>query len=645
MQAVMNFAQTDGGNRIHFAGGRDYMMRSEKRGGARQPVSGGSGKKPPKRRRRRAGFCYKLLTMLLLLVLWPVGLLMLWRRKVRWGVGTKLLTSAITLIACVVLIGFALTVDTGNARYATMQNSANDFLEDAADSLVIAWEEVKTRAMIATDSMQNMADAVWQNVRIELADGIDTGVKLGTSARETIADRLAGSDGEGEKIQESAEPESSSTPQPESSAAPEATTPPVAQITIGADTQQLPVYIPEITPEAGKTLRSGALNRSGEIDVSGAPLPLAEADAAPVFIVKPAANATVYYNDGGKCYHMSSACGSMQSADEHTLGETLGSSVHRCSACKTPDKHILDEAYIVWVDEDRTAHLSDECTKFDGKWSLVSADEAIAEGLVACYECEADQYLAAIALKQEIRLEAPTAADDEAADAQALNDEADDAATDAPSAEPTNEPSVEPSNKPSTEPSVAPSTEAANEATADSTVEPSAEAASEATAEPSTEPSTKPSVAPSAESTVEPTATLKPAALATVYHTKNGKWYHRVQNCSGMLGASAYTLEESLAHFKACNSCKAPTDELIEQDCVWTDENGLCHTSDECEHFEGAYTLISLADALEQELSGCASCFADEYLSKRAAAPAEGRTDGNVVYYEDILVVEATAAH
>ena len=159
MQAVMNnTAGTGAASRIHFAGGRDYMMRSEKRNGIRPPSSGNSGKKPPRRRRRRrAGFFYKLLMVLLLLVLWPVGLLMLWQRKVRWGAGTKLLTSVVTLVASIILIGFLLTVNTGNAQYSAMQNSVNDFLDEAADSLVIVWEEVETQSMIVSHGVKNLS--------------------------------------------------------------------------------------------------------------------------------------------------------------------------------------------------------------------------------------------------------------------------------------------------------------------------------------------------------------------------------------------------------------------------------------------------------------------------------------------------------
>lgn len=658
MQAVINSAEAFGADfRMHFAGGRDYMMRSEKRAGMRTPSAGNSGNKPPKKRRKRAGFFYKLFTLVLLLILWPVGLLMLWRKKLRWGAGVKLLTSFVTLVACIVLIGFALTVDTGNARYSAFQNSVNDFLDEAADSLVFAWNEVENQAAMVSAGVQDLSEAVWLNVREELADGIDAGVVIGESIREKAALLFAAEEtAPTETVEASEEPEI--TPTIEPTETPEPTVPPIAEISIGADESELPIYIPETTPNGGKTLQTGLLTREGRIEIYEATEPVEE---APVFTVKPAAEAIVYYNEGGKCYHMTSSCGSMLTAAEHTLGDTLSSSVHRCSTCKTPDKSILDEEYIVWTDENSKAHLSDECAKFSGKWNIISASDAIEQGLVACYECNADQYLAAIALKKDVVIEAPVAEksadqaeiDEDKTEAETDIDEAesDEAAVQTLSAmpaeiepdasgepiasptatpEPTEEPTSEPTDTP--EPTATPTIEPTD------TPEPTAEPTSEptATSEPTEEPTPEPTDTP--EPT--PSATLKPAGLATVYHTANGKWYHAIENCSGMLGASAYTLEESYEHYKTCNTCKAPGGDLIEAECLWMDANGLCHVSDECTCFEGGYTLISLEDALARMLTGCTECFANEYLPNAATITAA--EDGSVVYYENITVVEVT---
>ena len=660
MQAVMNNA-AEGNIRIHFAGGRDYMMRSEKRGGMRPPASGNSGKKPPKRRRRRrAGFFYKLLMTLMLLILWPVGLLMLWRRKVRWGTGTKLLTSAVTLIASIILIGFLLTVNTGNAQYSAIQNKVNDFLDDAADSLVIVWEEAETQAMIVSHGVQNLSEAVWINVREDIADGIDAGVALGERARATVKGWISG-EGRDENAEASAEPEASAAPDisAETTAEPEDVV--TAEITVNADASQLPVYIPAATPGAGAEIQEGTLSRSGEIDTASVPEAIAVSDEPLVFTVKPAADAVVYYNEnGGKCYHMASSCGSMTSADEHTLGETRDNKLQRCSSCKTPDKAILDENYIVWTDENKTAHLSDECAKFSGKWNIIPAQEAIEHAFTACYECDADQYLAAIAMLKEIVVEAPVeepeatvepeASIEPGVTAEATADaEADVTAQPrAIQAEvPTEEPATEPTEAPTEEPTATPEpTEAPTEeptATPEPTEAPTEEPT--VTPEPTEAPTATPEITaePSPEASAEASPTLKPAGLATVYHTKNGKWFHTIENCSGMMGASEYTLEDSAGKYKSCNTCGAPKKDLIGVDCLWMDKNKLCHTSDECEAFEGRYSLITLADALEKKYSGCEKCFAHLYLAvEEAAAPDSTTAADGTVYYENITVVEVS---
>ena len=52
----------------------------------------------------------------------------------------------------------------------------------------------------------------------------------------------------------------------------------------------------------------------------------------------------------------------------------------------------------------------------------------------------------------------------------------------------------------------------------------------------------------------------------------------------------------------------------MDEHCLWLDENGLCHTSDECAEFSGSWTLIPRDEALEAGHTGCTACGADEYL-------------------------------
>ena len=356
-----------------FATGRDYMMRSEKRGRSSGSAPSGAPRnkrRPPRRRRKRAGFFYKLIMMLLLLVLWPVGLILLWQRKVRWGVGTKLLTSVVTFGACIILIGFALTVNTNNADYTAMQDKANSFLDVAADALIDAGEVVGEQAQIVYDGASDLADAAWQRGRILLADGIDFAADKGEQARTAIVELIGSIGIEGDVAESTEEPVAEQTPAitPEATSAPE----PTVEITVGPESTELPVYIPSASPEAesGTPVEGGILERGDVLNIVTVPAtvkPVVTPEPTPEvvsFTVKPASEAVVYYNEGGKCYHMAPSCGTMESAAEHSFGDTLNSSVRRCSKCGTPDKAILDEEFIVWTDGSKIVHLTSECAAF-----------------------------------------------------------------------------------------------------------------------------------------------------------------------------------------------------------------------------------------------------------------------------------------
>ena len=95
----------------------DYMMRSEKRPNQR-PASA-----PVRRKRRKSSRhpLYALLTALLLVVLYPVGLVLLWMRKLRWRSSTKLFLSLITGVIFFVLCAFALNAQVDNPLITNTQ--------------------------------------------------------------------------------------------------------------------------------------------------------------------------------------------------------------------------------------------------------------------------------------------------------------------------------------------------------------------------------------------------------------------------------------------------------------------------------------------------------------------------------------------
>lgn len=447
MQAVHTTPTAfDPASRLHgFARGRDYMMRSEKRPGHGPAAGNNSGSRPPKRRRKRAGFFYKLLTLLLLLTVWPLGLLLLWRRRLRWGALTKLLTSIVTLAACIILIGFALTVNTGNPQYTAVQDKVNGYLDAAADWVVQTSAVVADRAELVYEDAVNLGDALWEKAKPELANAIDSGLILTHRARtgvEALIERLRPEPGEADASPEAG---ASASPAPKSSASAAPTvspTPrPTVEVRVNEGDADIPIYIPEITPGSGsgQTVSAGTLLRSGALDAGSLPTAKPTPEPTPEiteFVVKPAAEAVVYYNQGsGKYYHMTTQCGSMKTADAHTLGETADSNVQACNVCGTPDKSLLDEKYIVWTDENHIAHLSDECPDFEGTWKLMSAADAVRGDLESCASCGADRYLALL-----ISGRRPVMVDATATPSPAV--------TAAPSATPTRAPSPSPTATP-----------------------------------------------------------------------------------------------------------------------------------------------------------------------------------------------------
>lgn len=588
------------GIRMAFARrhGRDYMMRSEKRPGY---GSGRSGKKPP-RKKRRTGFFYIFLTSLLSVLLWPVGMVLLWRRRMRMQVGTKLLFSLVTLFISIFLIVFSLTVPTENPTVIAFQDKANDFLDKAADDIAVAGDIVYRKGVETYYLMSDFTDAYASYQSAALADSIDQGVEWAQRARSGIANLFSREEDEPENTPgQSATPEQSSTPG-------QSVTPDVPDPTLRPEispVDDINALLPDVTPDpsSAQALSGGMLYASGSFapgvtpkpspsarttgepaspspEASGTPTaavseaptdapdasssletsnaPTSAASETPAdtpeptqaatpevtVTVKPAGEAVVYYNDSGVCYHMQSSCRSMSSAKESTLAEAVAAGKIRCRTCGSPLNEILEEENVIWVDESGRFHTTDECESFEGSWRLMTLEDAIEDGCEPCPDCQADLYA------EQSGITAPT---------------------------PTPEPTATPSPTP----------------------EPTATPDPTATPEPTV---------------VRPDVTLKPAGEATVYHSSNGSYYHKVEICKGMSGSDPYTLAECVDGYKRCKTCDAPLPELVDQACLWMDEDKLCHTSDECAQFKGSYTLILRDDALTEGLSGCPDCGADEYL-------------------------------
>ena len=130
-------------------GNHDYMMRSEKRPGQQRPT----GSVEPRRRQRKPKRhpIYAFFTILALIILYPIGLIMLWVRKLHWRMATKMLVSVVTCLLFFVFVGFILTVEVTNPTLKTAQENAKDQWMQAANAVRVA---VSNRENIENNLME-----------------------------------------------------------------------------------------------------------------------------------------------------------------------------------------------------------------------------------------------------------------------------------------------------------------------------------------------------------------------------------------------------------------------------------------------------------------------------------------------------------
>ena len=314
----------------------------------------------------------------------------------------------------------------------------------------------------------------------------------------------------------------------------------------------------------------------------------------------------MYVTTNGRFYHMANTCVGMRGAEETTLGEAVMDGYLQCSNCAVPSADALTmEELQLWADEAGIYHTQLGCENFTGDYALKTLEQCYQEMLSPCEACGATDYI----YQSEDLLMTP----------EPLK-------TPEITLEPTATPTVAPTAAPTTSPETAET--AAPVATVNGTqnpsetlvpVMPTVNATAEPTAVPTAEPTPEPTPVPT------PSVTLKPVAQATAYHTSNGRWYHMAETCTNMSSAVAYTLQSSVdAGLRNCRTCGAPAAELLSaENVVWVDEQNCFHTSDECEFFQGKYTLMTLDDAVQTGMTACMDCGASQYvpLATVTAAP------------------------
>ena len=552
--------------------GSGYMMRSEKRGGA----YGSPNRRPP--RRKKAGFFYIFITLLLSVLLWPIGMVMLWQRKVRMTSGTKLVISLLTLCMSIFLIVFALTVPLDNVEYTAFQDKANDWLDKAAADVAVAGDATMKKTSETWQTMTDFARAGAAYASPYIANAIDAGVDAAGKARDAIENLFQRKPAEPVPI---GEPEETEAPQitgtpgatgtPASTEVPEATEALIeTDAPVPGDTAEasdapeteapkataeagetLELLLPETSPSAddAQPLEDGALHANGDFEPGDADAPTDAPEATDAGATPQAATDTPL---------LPTEAVTEAPADEAT------------EAAQTPKTDMV----LVPVTEPPAAEPDE-----------APADEPAEEPAEAPAEEPA---------------EAPT---EEPAEAPAEEP------AEAPTEEPAEAPAEEPAEAPAEEPAEAPAEEPAEDAPI----------VWEAVGEPTETPAEAVTESPSEGVGY----TVKPAGQATVYYFSKSVGFHNGPDRHDMKGAPAHTLQEAFdADKHPCKSCGMPDRSILDVDHIaWIDAKNRIHTTDECADFSGQWRLMSLDKALDAGYDACETCGADFYAEELFPAP------------------------
>ncbi len=154
-----------------------------------------------------------------------------------------------------------------------------------------------------------------------------------------------------------------------------------------------------------------------------------------------------------------------------------------------------------------------------------------------------------------------------------------------------------------------------------------------ATSVPEVQPTAEPTMtpAPTAEPTPEPT--IDPAMIPAmhgigefeVYHTTDGKYYHRSGVCGSMKNGKVHTLSDAVrAGKKTCPYCNPVSSDVLDiTDPVYVSADGCFHIDFDCESVVGEFTVIALEEAIaDPAVKPCDACGAIYYTEGKPALTA-----------------------
>lgn len=365
------------GTRIHMKS-KDTMERSERR----SPYESYDPDRRNKNRRpNKTGIGYMILTVLLLLFVFPVGIFFLWSRKVKITAGMKVFITLITGIIFMGLMIFAINYDTGNPRITEIQKKARVVLEkvDGYTGNVIkktrewgskeykdAEEKIEKLLDIIDDKAAEEAlhyyRYVDQNIyamKVTLPDMLLEKFKdlidyVPKAPVENIPVKLATPDMGGLNVA------TQNTPSE------------VAKVELEEEPDAILTIEPEVTPATAQT-----------------PAPTKEPEPIVLPEIKDVSLAEVFYTANGTYYHAKTNCSGMMNAVSHTLKDAKDVNKKHCDSCGVVAFSMMECENYLWVDVKNRAHTTDECAMFaQGQYKVLPFDDVYNGSYNYCEECK-----------------------------------------------------------------------------------------------------------------------------------------------------------------------------------------------------------------------------------------------------------------
>lgn len=346
---------------------KDFLERSEKRSpyddASMQPKKtdrDGDGPKP--------GALYVILTLILLAFVYPVGLVMLWSRKIRWNGAAKLILTVVSGLVFCMLVIMALNYKTENPRIRQAQNTVRGGLEWVYEKTGGVTKKAADWGKEKIGAFADKAEAIWDDV-----DGLVA--KKGLEMYGEVGGNISAVKNELPALLLDGYKKLAGYPEPTATPAP--TPAPEKGVSVTVKNTEPPAGQPTPTPSPTPT-------------PAPTPTPTPSPTATPIVLpkIKDVADAPVYYTKGGTYYHETENCSGMLNAVSHKLSEARSDGKKVCDKCNVVSYNLMDTEYYLWVDRKNVAHATNDCVEFSGQRYSVLPFEDVYEGSFSyCTAC------------------------------------------------------------------------------------------------------------------------------------------------------------------------------------------------------------------------------------------------------------------